>query len=207
MRRKRYSVMFPVSFGVVSGLLMIWDLHNYGVIESMGMAWDMGPPVWPYEASWIALLAINAPAYVLSTPLFLVCNLQTAPLRYPLLFPAIVILWWWLGRRLDHGLLPSRRYRHYRWVGTGFAAAALCMYFVGIRFVLDYASWYSQYGRLGFNLRLLRTIGPMLWCFLIAVTLSASAFRVIQTARAHQCEKVTRNRGAVQCDGANTANQ
>ena len=28
---------------------MFWDVHNVGVIGSMGMAWDMGAPIWPYR--------------------------------------------------------------------------------------------------------------------------------------------------------------
>jgi hypothetical protein len=98
MHRGRYRVTLPLLLGRVSGLLMIWDLHNNRVIESMGMGWDTGPPVWPYQASWIALITINAPAYAISAPLFYLFNLQTAAARYPLLFPVIVIWWWWLGR-------------------------------------------------------------------------------------------------------------
>jgi hypothetical protein len=186
MHRGRYRVMLPLLLGCVSGLLMIWDLHNNRVIESMGMAWDTGPPVWPYEASWIALLAINAPAYAISAPLFFLFNLQTTPARYPLLFLAIVIWWWWLGRRIDLGLLPSRSHRHRWWKSAGLLAAALGLYYVGILSILsilDNARWLSQYGYVGFNPRLLRTGGPTLWCFLIAVTLTVSAFRIIRSGR------------------------
>jgi hypothetical protein len=175
--------MLPLLFGCVSGLLIIWDLHNNRVIASMGMAWDTGPPVWPYEASWIALLTLNAPAYVLSEPLFSLFNPQTAPDRYPLLFPVIVIWWWWLGRRIDRGLLPSQPHPHRWWMTAVLLTAALGLYCVGIAFVLDYIRWWSQYGAVGFNLRLLRTAGPALWCFLIAVTLTMSVLRVIRPMR------------------------
>jgi hypothetical protein len=183
MHRRRYRVMLPLLFGCVSGLLIIWHLHNNRVIASMGMAWDTGPPVWPYEASWIALLTLNAPAYVLSAPLFSLFNLQTAPDRYPLLFPVIVIWWWWLGRRIDRGLLPSQPHPHRWWMTAVLLTAALGFYCVGIAFVLDYIRWWSRYGAVGFNLRLLRTAGPTLWCFLIAVALTMSVLRVIRPMR------------------------
>jgi len=182
MPRRRYRLALPLLLGCVSGLLMIWDLRNNAVIESMGMAWDTGPPVWPYEASWIALLTINAPAYALSAPLFFLFNLQTASARYSLLFPAIIIWWWWLGRRIDLGLLPSRSHRP--WTGVGLLAAALGLYYVGVLSILDYARWWSQYGHVGS--RLLRTGGRTLWFFLIAVTLTISALRVIRVRSAQE---------------------
>ena len=181
VHRGRYRLTLPLLFGCVSGLLMIWDLHNNKVIESMGRAWDTGPPIWPYEASWIALLTINAPAYVLSAPLFFLFNLQTAPARYPLLFPAIIIWWWWLGLLIDRGLLPTRPRRHRWWASAALLAPALGLYCIGILFIIDYARWWSQYGHVG--LRLLRTGGPTVWCFLIAVILTVSAFRIIRLGR------------------------
>jgi hypothetical protein len=186
MHRGRYRVTLPLLLGCVSGLLMIWDLHNNHVIESMGMACDTGPPVWPYQASWIALITINSPAYAICVPLFFLFNLQTATARYPLLFPIIVIWWWWLGRRIDIGLLPSRSHRHRWWMSAALLAPAFGLYYVGIRNVLDDARWWSQYGK-GLNvpqvLILLRSEGPALWCFLIAGILTASAFRVVRSKR------------------------
>jgi hypothetical protein len=169
--------MLPMSIGLVSGLLILWDLHNVRVIESMGMAWDTGPPFWPYEASWIALLSINAPAYALAAPLFLLFNAHTSPDRYPLFFPVIIFWWWWLGRRLDSGLLPPRSQRR-RWgVGAALALAACAFYYVAIEFLLDYAHFWSDHGVLG--MRLLRTAGPLLWCSALAIALTISVVRVI----------------------------
>ncbi len=181
MSRKPYRIMLPLIVGCVSCLLIIWDLHNNRVIASMGMAWDTGPPVWPYEASWIALVSINAPAYVLSAPLFLLLHAQTSPQCYPLFFPVIIIWWWWLGSRIDLGLFPSRSHRH-RWrVSVSLMAAALSLYCLGILAILDYARWWSEYGYSG--MRLLRTAGPMLWCFALAVALTVSALRAIGRGR------------------------
>ena len=175
MIRRRYRMILPLILGSVTGLLMVWDLHNYAVIASMGTAWDTGPPLW-YEASWIALVSIDAPAYIISTPLFLVFHLQTAPQRYPVFFPAAIVWWWWLGRRFDNGLLPSRNDQH-RWlIGAGLMIGALALFTLGTLVILDYTQWWFQYGFPA--LRLLRTGGPMLWCFAIAIVLTISALRV-----------------------------
>jgi hypothetical protein len=192
MRRGHYRLTLPLFLGCVSGLLMTWDLHNNRVIASMGMAWDTGAPVWPYEASWIAQVSINAPAYVLSTPLFFLFNLQTATQRYWLFFPVIIAWWWWLGRRIDSGLLPLRAERH-RWaIGAALVIGASIFYCIGVLFVLDDTRFWSEYGVLA--MRLLRTAGPMLWCFSLAVTLTISAFRVIGLGRSPAHQEVHRNR-------------
>jgi len=182
MHRGRYRLTLPLLFGCVSGLLMIWDLHNSRVIDSMGVA-DIGPPFWPYEASWIAFLTINAPAYILSAPLFFLLDLQTAPARYPLLFPVAVIWWWWLGRRIDLGLLPSRSPRRRWWMGVALLAVALGLYCIGVVIVLEDARWWSHWGGQGFGMRLLRTGGGTVWCFLIAVTLTVAAVRALRSER------------------------
>ena len=61
---RRYRIFLPVTQGALGTALIIWNVHNTRVIESMGMAWDMGAPIWPYQASWLLLVGINAPAYV-----------------------------------------------------------------------------------------------------------------------------------------------
>ena len=184
MHRRRYRVTLPLVLGCASGLLMIWDLYNYHVKVALGwMASDIGPPVWPYEASWIAFVAINTPAYILCLPVFSQFNLQAAPARCPLLFPVAVLWWWWLGRRIDLGLLPSRPFRHRWWASVGFALLALGLYFDAVALLLDDARFWSEYG-VGSGLHLLRTAGPILWCLLIAGTLTLCAMRATRSYNA-----------------------
>ena len=78
MKSRPYRVTLPLLLGCISGMLMVWDVHNSRLIDSMQVA-DIGAPFWPYEASWTAYLTINAPAFVLSLPVFFLLDLQTAP--------------------------------------------------------------------------------------------------------------------------------
>jgi hypothetical protein len=67
------------------------------MVRLMGMGWDMGPPFWPYQAIYLLLFTINAPAFVLSMPILKLLNLQTLSLQYGVWFPAIAGWWWWIG--------------------------------------------------------------------------------------------------------------
>ena len=95
-----FRIKLPVLFGFIAIALIVWDSHNQHVIESMGMGWDTGAPIWPYQTSWILLFAINAPACILSTPFLYLLNLQTAYGRYPLQFLSTLFLWWFVGSRI-----------------------------------------------------------------------------------------------------------
>jgi hypothetical protein len=182
MKRRPYRVTLPLLLGCVSGMLMVWDIHNSRIIDSMQVA-DIGPSFWPYEASWAAYLTINAPAFVLSLPGFFLLDLQTATARYPLLFPVTLIWWWWVGRRIDRGFLPARSPRR-RWrAGITLLAFALVLYCVGVVMVVEDAHWWSHWGVQGFGFRLLRTAGPTVWCFGLALALTVSAFRITSSER------------------------
>jgi len=181
MRRVRFRVVLPLAMGGVNAALMVWDLHNQRVIQRMGMAWDTGPPVWPYQAAWTVLLALNAPVHALCLPAFAVFGLRTATERYPFLFLAAILWWWWLGCRVDSGLLPAWTHRHRRWTSAALLVSALALTCIGARLVLDAASWWVRYGdgpSVPVALILLRSLGPALWCFAIAAVPLVAASRV-----------------------------
>jgi hypothetical protein len=50
------KISLPTVIGLVSATLMVWDLHNQRVIMSMGMAWDTGAPLWPYQTPRHAII-------------------------------------------------------------------------------------------------------------------------------------------------------
>ena len=91
MRTIRYRVVLPIFFGFVSFALIAWELHNQQVIQSMGMAWDTGPPVWPYQASWILLQGINAPARLVDLPVFMVFGVNSEKPQLVLEFLTILL--------------------------------------------------------------------------------------------------------------------
>jgi len=104
---KRLRIVLPSVMGVLSLPLIFWDIHNARAIESMGMAWDTGAPIWPYQASDILLRLLNGPAYFIAVPLANILRLA-APSHHLLVFPAILIWWWFLGLRLDDGLVRTK---------------------------------------------------------------------------------------------------
>ncbi len=60
----RFRLVLPHVFGFLAAVLMTWDYENNRMVGSMGMGWDMGPPFWPYQAIYLLLFTINAPAFV-----------------------------------------------------------------------------------------------------------------------------------------------
>jgi hypothetical protein len=101
----RFRLVLPIVFGFLAAVLMTWDYENNRMVGLMGMGWDMGPPFWPYQAIYLLLFTINAPAFVLSMPILKLLNLQTLSLQYGVWFPANVGWWWWIGTRMDFGIL------------------------------------------------------------------------------------------------------
>ena len=55
--------------GIASLPLVLWDIHNERVIASVGMGWDMGAPIWPYQAADILMRLLNCPAYSIVMPI------------------------------------------------------------------------------------------------------------------------------------------
>jgi hypothetical protein len=85
-----------VSDGHCQPALVLWDIHNERAIESMGMAWDTGAPIWPYQTSDILLRLLNFPAYFISMPVTNALRLLATG-QYLLVFPAnsalVVVPW------------------------------------------------------------------------------------------------------------------
>jgi len=86
--------------------VITWAISNEQIIKSMGLAWDTGAPVWPYETPQILLLALHFPAYIVAQPVANSLGL-IAPDHYWVILPAATLWWWFLGSQLDFGLLRS----------------------------------------------------------------------------------------------------
>lgn len=122
----RFRLVLPLVFGLLAAVLMTWDYQNNRMVGLMGMGWDIGPLFWPYQAIYLLLFTINAPAFVLSMPILKLLNLQTLSLQYGVWFPAIVGWWWWIGTRIDFGILGRRSIRCAKLVAGGLSAVSLC---------------------------------------------------------------------------------
>src|SRR5262245_6929540 len=99
--RLRMNIL--LSAALISVPLIIWAIFNEQIIKSMGMAWDTGAPVWPYETPQILLFALHFPAYIVAQPVADSLGL-IAPDHYWVILPAALLWWWFLGSQIDRRL-------------------------------------------------------------------------------------------------------
>ncbi len=99
---------------------------------------------WPYQAIYLLLFTINAPAFVLSMPILKLLNLQTLSLQYGVWLPAIVGWWWWIGTRMDCGILGRRSSRHAKLVAGVLSTVSLILLYVAARASLGELHWWME---------------------------------------------------------------
>src|SRR6185436_14065610 len=104
MRNIRYRVVLPICLGGLSTALMAWDIHYGAVSASMGIDRGDSPSILTR-----IFLAINLPAYGLAEPIH-----HGQLWTYPALIMTmpVIVAWWWVGTRIDFGILGGGRYRH-----------------------------------------------------------------------------------------------
>jgi hypothetical protein len=174
--RTRLRIVLPTAIGALSAMLTIWDIHNWNVIGSMGMAWDTGAPIWPYQTPDILLRLINFPAFLAAMPLSNLLKLM-APAYHLLVFPAGLVWWWLVGLHLDRRTMNREHQR--RW--AMFVVLAICCGLLVTAAVAEVASvlgWYSKYGGalLSVNkLGVLRFLTPALWSATAAVVVAVAS--------------------------------
>jgi hypothetical protein len=183
MRSIRFRVVLPILLGFLAVVLFSWDYQNERVVASMGMGWDMGRPMWPYRAVQIISYAINVPAYLASWPILKLLEPRIYLFPYAVWFPAIVALWWWVGRTIDFGLLGNRSYSHRKLLAASLLIGALALLSLATYVGQDEYHWAHQYWR-GHApvdaLLFLRGAGEMLWCFFFAAAFVRSAARFVK---------------------------
>jgi hypothetical protein len=175
---KRLRIVLPSLMGFVSLPLVLWDVHNEGVIVSMGMAWDTGAPVWPYQTPDILLRLLNDPAYYITMPTANALKLAAGS-QYLLVFPAILLWWWFLGLQLD-GLVITKSRR--RWPVFLCAVVLAVLLWVAISISTESFHWWFRYAE-GFSnrnalLMMTRFLTPAVWSVLIALLVVTAAKRV-----------------------------
>jgi hypothetical protein len=93
MRPLKWGLRLPAVLGCATAGLMAWEQYNATVIALMGMRWDIGAPMWPFQTPEIILGILDAPAYFIADPVWWTFNLQSAQQRHPVLLIASIGLW------------------------------------------------------------------------------------------------------------------
>ena len=171
MRGIRFRVVLPIVFGFLAIVLFAWDYENDRVVELMGMGWDTGPPMWPYRAVQLISYALNAPAYVISWPILKLIDPRAQWVQYAVWFPAITAMWWWVGARIDFGLLSRPSYSHPKLVAALLLGGALVLLVlsvcVGVGEFRRFQVYWPGHPPI-YAILLLRAVGPILWCLSFA---------------------------------------
>jgi hypothetical protein len=180
----RFRIILPSVMGIVSLPLVLWDIHNERVIESMGMAWDTGAPIWPYQTSDILLRLLNFPAYFIAMPIVNALRLFATG-QYLVVFPTILLWWWLLGLQLDRGLVIAKS--RWRWPLFSFlVVCAILLLWAATSVSAESFHWWFRYAGLsgGLNALLMMTrfLTPAAWSIVIAL-LGVTASKRVATAR------------------------
>lgn len=179
----RLRIILPSVMGFASLPLMLWDIHNERVIVSMGMAWDTGAPIWPYQTSDILLRLLNGPAYFVAIPFSNALRLA-APNHYLLVFPAILLWWWLLGLGINHGLVITKS--RWRWLVCSALVILAVLLLLAATFISanSFRWWFSYaevFSSLSALLMMMRFLTPAVWCLAIALLAVTAARRVSTT--------------------------
>ena len=164
-------------FGLVDLVLILWDIHNVRVIESVGMGWDTGAPLWPYQTPATLLFALNTPAYLVGVPIGRALRLYSL-WHYIIQFPLFLCWWFLAGYALDSAFWKGERLRS-RWKGVAVICGVI-LTAIGAAVLRDAVVWWIQYcGRLltSQNIITLRLSAPGLWCLLFAAAATVLATR------------------------------
>jgi hypothetical protein len=166
-------------------MLFVWDFENNLVVASVGMGWDMGPPMWPYRAIKIICYAINAPAYVVCWPLLRLLDPRNPSIQYAIWFPATLILWWWVGRSIDFGLLGAKTWSKPKLIAAFLIVISLVLLRVAAFTGMDTYHWFRSYWPRqpavnGFLF--VEAAGSAGWCMALAIAFTRSALGLLRKA-------------------------
>jgi hypothetical protein len=167
----RLRILLPLIMSIGSLPLALWEVHNERVIEAMGMGWDTGAPIWPFQTSDILLRLLNGPAYYVSMPLTNGLKLFGGN-QFVIVFPAIVFWWWFVGLQFDYGFVVSKS----RWwfLASGLLViASVLLLTMATSISVDRMRWWFTYTE-GFSrpdalLTMTRFLTPSLWLALVAL--------------------------------------
>jgi hypothetical protein len=174
--RRKFRIALPAAMGGVSATLTAWDIYNWKVIVSMGMACDTCAPIWPYQTSDILLRLIDFPAFLVAMPLANDLHLLS-PGYHWVVFPVGLVWWWFIGWMFDRRNI--NRPRRGRW--AKFVSFLICCGLLTSAAIAELASvlhWYLRYGGAMWSINklgLLRLMTPVLWFAAYAVIFAMAA--------------------------------
>lgn len=168
---RRWRLLLPISVGVLSAGLMVWDIYNQRVARYMAL------PVWPNQTSEILFRLLNFPAY-LAGPVTRAYHLYN-PQHYFVLFPGCLVWWYVVGVVLDCGTGTRRLRSSWVWLSL---ALTLCLLAVGIYVARSPWEWWRAYGDWTRDalLTFLWVATPTIWSFVVAASTGTATIRLLK---------------------------
>jgi hypothetical protein len=180
---RKWRFLLPALQGFVAIALMIWEQYNERVITSMGMAWDTGAPMWPFQTPEILLAIFNAPAYIFAIPIADLLRLRTLGERQPVLLLAILLLWFYVGWLIDFRSVSWSWISRRKWLTAALAVATMISLSIGAHFAVDGVRWFGKYDGVSFSSLFVfaRAVWPAPWCVVIVLVSSWAIFRMLRS--------------------------
>lgn len=152
---------------------MAWEVHT----DRQCIGYDAGRPFWPCETPNFILGTLNAPAIALAQPMANAWRDARPYFVYLVKLPLIVLWWWFLGTRLDFGLLGAGAYRRRRaWMGTLTVTVVALLALLG-DWIWKEILLHRSYPYLGAT-RVLEELPVCLWLITLISTLSIVMFKI-----------------------------
>jgi len=152
-------------------------------VERRCVFYDAGRPFWPCEAPDFVLKLLSAPPIGIAQPLANIWHTAPSYFAYMVEFPLILLWWWFVGTRLDFGILGVGQYRHRRiWLSFFIASFILLLTAFGWSQWED-VQFYRRYSYLDTNpylasIKNLRLLPLRLWLLVLIVAFGLAALRV-----------------------------
>jgi hypothetical protein len=186
MRKIQFRTWLPIVFSLASVCLMAWGIYA----QARCWTYDSGRPFWKCEAPDFFIELLSAPPVLLSRPL--TNAIDNFPSYFPYLveLPLIFLWWWFLGTRLDFGLLGVGSYKYRRsWISPYSTLIVLLVALLSWSLGED-IQFFEKYSYLSVNPYLgaiadLRWLPLRLWLLILIVGLGLAALRLArgQTGR------------------------
>ena len=192
MRRISYRALLPLTFGLLSAALILWNWRA----QPGCWGYDTGRPFWTCEAPESLLLWINLPAtaaYRLTLGWLRVSTLAGDLAKLP-----FVLSWWWfVGTRVDFGVLGTGRYKRRRvWIWS-LASGCCVLAGLGVKVIWDVVRFRREYPSTGGSVTADPPFGLFLLWVISVVALCLSAVVKLRRGETGRCQDSLASRRAL----------